>query len=88
MLNGNSRREVKNVLYGYYANITYLKRLENDVVFSRSPYRDRHSKGRVSDPTAIKSMMMDDEERAEIKREINAVQQLLAELERERRDSK
>ncbi len=88
MISVNWRREVKNILYGFYASVKYLKSLENDLIFSQSPYRGGGFRGGVSDPTAVKTMLLEKGEIAALKQEISAVKQLLQELGNDRRDSK
>ena len=80
------RRRAKNVLYGYYADIRYLKALEKDLIYAQGPHRDGRNRGRIADPTAVKSMLMEEGRLGELRREQKAVEKLLSELEKNRRD--
>lgn len=88
MSNITWRREAKNTLYNYYENRRRLKQLEADIIYAQAPHRDFRNRGGASDPTAVKTLLLDKGESGRIKREITAVEQLLQELNSSRRDAK
>ena len=88
MTNISWRRDAKNILYNYPENLRYLKSLEQDLIFAQSPHREVRRRGGISDPTAVKGMMLDKGEIKALKEQLAAVGRLLERLDSARRDAK
>lgn len=88
MNRGSWRRETKNALYCYEENRRRMKALENDLIWSQGRHRDQKYHGGISDPTAVKSVLMTQGELGHLHKQVRAVEKLLASLNDERRDNR
>lgn len=83
------RQKAKQLLYEYPNNMRQLKMHEHDIIFSSGQGHDLGARrSGVSDPTQVKSLLLDDADLARLKRDARAVERLIAKLSTSRRIDK
>ena len=86
MENPRWRREAKDVLYTYGANVQRLREIERDVLYRGRVRRDnRYGKGGLVDNTAMKALELLNEDTEYLRRAVRAVELLVRALTTNRR---